>query len=93
VFAGVDEKSIPIYRDIPVDACIAEIIEEIWDNGVQTLESCCGHGLGGEIGEGYIMLKHNAPQREVDIVSRILKKHGRDIPILSWMRVTRVPSS
>lgn len=88
VFAGEDDKSNPIFRDIPVDACIADIIAEIWDKGVETVESCCGHGKM----DGYIMLRNNAPQEEVDIVAQVLKEHGRTIPILSWMRVTRTPS-
>jgi hypothetical protein len=27
-----------------VDACIAQVIQHLWDNGVKTMNSCCGHG-------------------------------------------------
>jgi hypothetical protein len=29
---------------VPVDNCIADVIELLWSNGVTTLGSCCGHG-------------------------------------------------
>jgi hypothetical protein len=29
---------------IMVDACIAETVKAIWDAGIITLSSCCGHG-------------------------------------------------
>ena len=29
---------------VPVDACIADVIQNLWDNGIVTLGSCCGHG-------------------------------------------------
>jgi len=28
---------------VPVDACIADTIQALWDEGVETLSSCCGH--------------------------------------------------
>jgi len=50
---GGTEKS--VYREFPVsfnyqdkqgvliDPCIADIIQELWDAGVETAGSCCGH--------------------------------------------------
>lgn len=29
---------------VPVDACMAPVIQLLWDNDVQTLGCCCGHG-------------------------------------------------
>ncbi|MCM3129001.1 hypothetical protein ACFQ3J_08850 [Paenibacillus provencensis] len=36
---------------VPVDACIAEEIQELNDKGVITLSCCCGHGRAGETTE------------------------------------------
>ena len=36
--------------EIPVDACIADLVQAINDAGIETVTSCCGHGKGsGEI--------------------------------------------
>lgn len=31
------------YKDVAIDACIAPVIKHLWDNGVTTGGSCCGH--------------------------------------------------
>jgi hypothetical protein len=38
-------------NNVVVDACIANEIQELNDNGVITLGCCCGHGMAGEITE------------------------------------------
>lgn len=78
-----------ILRDgisIQVDACIAPIIKEMWDSGVHTLESCCGHEKGDSA--GYIMLNNNATDREISVAKNVLKKYGRIIPVKSWYLIT-----
>lgn len=30
---------------IPVDACLADEIENLWKNGIRTRGCCCGHGV------------------------------------------------
>jgi len=67
---------------IQVDECLALIIQEIWNAGVHTLESCCGHEKGDSA--GYIVLDNNASDREIAIARDILKKYGRVIPLQSW---------
>ena len=32
--------------EISVDACIADVVQLLNDNGIKTLGSCCGHGKG-----------------------------------------------
>lgn len=32
--------------DIPIDACIADLVKALNDGGVPTRCSCCGHGKG-----------------------------------------------
>lgn len=29
---------------VPVDACLAKVIKHLWNNGITTLNCCCGHG-------------------------------------------------
>lgn len=36
---------------VPVDACIADEIQELNDKGVKALSCCCVHGKAGEIAE------------------------------------------
>lgn len=38
-------------KEVVVDACIADEIQELNDKGVITLGSCCGHGKAGQIAE------------------------------------------
>ena len=37
------------WHKVYVDSCIAEEIQMLNDNGVITLNSCCGHGKGNQI--------------------------------------------
>lgn len=38
-------------RDVPVDFCIADEIQELNNMNVHTLSCCCGHGKAGQIVE------------------------------------------
>lgn len=41
----------PRYKDeVPVDACLADEIQELWSKGIHTDGCCCGHGVN----DGYI---------------------------------------
>lgn len=31
---------------VSVDSCVADVVQLLNDNGIQTLGSCCGHGNG-----------------------------------------------
>jgi hypothetical protein len=33
------------WRDMPVDRCIAPIVEALQAGGIDMLASCCGHGM------------------------------------------------
>lgn len=41
-FEGVD-----VWKDKPIDSCIAPIVKALNDAGIYTVASCCGHGKGG----------------------------------------------
>lgn len=38
-------------RNVVIDACIADEIKVLNDNGIVTLSCCCGHGKAGQITE------------------------------------------
>ena len=37
------------FIEVPIDKCIAPVIKALNDAGIETLESCCGHGQSGSI--------------------------------------------
>jgi len=39
----------PNTKPIQIDRCIAPEVIELWNVGIETIESCCGHGQGGYI--------------------------------------------
>lgn len=70
------------YKDVMVDACIAPVVQHLWDNGVTTGGSCCGHGkqppslVLGEGDENYSKI------REL-----IKEKDDRWFELSQWKRV------
>lgn len=43
--AGGNHPEFPLhYRTWKIDACIAPIVKALNDGGVETVQSCCGHG-------------------------------------------------
>ncbi|MEA4862695.1 MAG: hypothetical protein VB042_05255 [Victivallaceae bacterium] len=62
-----------------VDACIADLIQEINNAGVVTVGSCCGHSGGDR--SGYIQIANNPSPAEIATAKEIIKKHGREIPV------------
>ena len=72
--------SVPgITRAVAVDACIAPLIDALWDAGIATCGSCCGHGqpipqMGGMI---YVHLSPGADlQRAIAVARRIEPVRG-----------------
>ena len=52
---GTYEVAIPVWYDrkkkvVQIDSCIALEVVQLWDKGIDTLESCCGHNKAA----GYI---------------------------------------
>ena len=37
------------FVEVPIDKCIAPIVRALNDAGIETVESCCGHGESGSI--------------------------------------------
>lgn len=68
-----------------VDACIAEIVSKIWDEGIYTVGCCCGHEKGDE--KGYIQLDDSASMEDIRKVQEIVKSFGRKIPVCQWKMI------
>ena len=55
-------------RDVPVDSCIAPLVQALNDAGIKTLASCCGHGKGdGDIllaDERRLVIEHSTTKEE-----------------------------
>lgn len=70
------------HKDVMVDACIAKIIKYLWDKGVNTIGSCCGHGFGrpsivlGEWQDNYEQIRRWI--KEID---------DRQFEITQWRRI------
>ena len=60
---------------ITVDACLEPIIQKLWDEGIPTDNSCCGHN--GKLGKPSIILKEKDAIKAKEIV-------GTDIEIMYW---------
>lgn len=55
---------------VPVDACIASIVQALNDAGIETISSCCGHGnAAGEIlmADGRSLTVHRLVHVSVDV--------------------------
>lgn len=50
-------------RGVPVDSCIAGVIEALWAEGVHTLGSCCGHN--GAFGPPHVILADGVDPEQV----------------------------
>lgn len=63
------------YIDVPIDKCIAELVELLNKHGIRTIgHSCCGHGEK----EGSIAIDIHSINIQEGIVYLILKKHKRE---------------
>lgn len=64
-----------------VDACIAHVVQGLWDAGIPTLNSCCGHGKEKP---SIVMTDHMDP----DVVLHALSKlDPRAWTVSRWERV------
>lgn len=69
---------------VPVDACIAKVVQHLWDNGVPTLSSCCGHNH--RFGSPNIVLGENVDN--YSLVRKLISDlDGRHFELSQWKRV------
>jgi hypothetical protein len=67
---------------IPIDACIASVVQHLWDNKIVTLNSCCGHGREPRPA---IILEQNMSPRRAERIRKLIKQvDDRDFKLMSW---------
>ena len=68
-------------KTVCVDACISHVIKHIWNNGVFTKGSCCGHN--GKYGKPSIILDSSI--KNADKVRKLISEvDERDFKLMSW---------
>jgi len=65
-------------RSVCVDACLKEVILALWETGIGTLGSCCGHNKERP---DIVLVFGTDPQRVREILQRFPK---RDWKLLQW---------
>lgn len=80
----VGGEEIP-HKPIYVDACIANVLQAIWDEEIYTLNSCCGHnGMFSE--KPSIVFEQNLTKEKADKIREIIKRvDDRDFKLMSWI--------
>jgi len=69
---------------VSIDACIALVIGKLWDNGICTTGSCCGHN--GSFGFPSIVLGEN--EDNYTRIRKLIKEvDGRNFELTQWKRV------
>ena len=65
-------------KSVCVDACIADQIKALWEAGIWTLGSCCGHN--GLFGNPSVIIANDAdPQRAIKILEQADPKRKWDV--------------
>lgn len=68
-------------ESICIDACVAPLIQALWDNNIRTESSCCGHG---KIKPSIVFMSH-MPQRDLINAKELIDTlDGRDFDMLMW---------
>lgn len=67
-----------------IDACIAPVIQKLWDNDIWTIGSCCGHN--GKFGFPSIVLDGNE-DNYTHIRELIKQVDDRNFELTQWKRV------
>lgn len=76
-----------IVNGVCLDECIADAVEELWRQGLETIGSCCGHN---RITPSLVIPNEADPQKYLDALAKI---DGRNWSIYQWERkeYTRAP--
>lgn len=70
------------YKEVSIDACIAPVIQHLWNNGVNTAGSCCGHGK-----EPPSIVLGDGAENYSQIRQWIKEKDSRWFELSQWKRV------
>lgn len=67
--------------EVCVDACIAHVISYLWDHGIVTQGSCCGHGKRLP---SIVLLDHLDAVEGLSIRRLISNVDKREFELISW---------
>ena len=71
----------PDGQEVCIDECIADTLQYLWDKGIATLSSCCGHGRI----KPNIVLPQRFSKEDADQVRDLISHvDGRQYDLLSW---------
>lgn len=73
-----------VRRGVSLDACIADQIEALWDAGVETLGSCCGHAARLAPAPSVVL----ARPEQGPLAADVLRRHDPERPwqIIFWSK-------
>jgi hypothetical protein len=69
-------------QPIMVDACIAHVVQHLWNQGVVTLSSCCGHGKRPPS-----VVLSGDPWSPIEVQQTIADVDGRAWDVYQWQLV------
>ena len=73
--------TLPNGEEVCIDACIANVIQHLWNDGILTLNSCCGHGRN----KPSIILGQGCTKKDAAFIRASIKQvDNRDFDLLSW---------
>ena len=77
-------ETYPIARTkmVGIDRCILPEVEHLWSQGIETIESCCGHGKVA----GYILVKPEDAQQMLSLGYDAEAKFSHLIGLFRWPR-------
>jgi hypothetical protein len=71
---------------VAIDACISHVIRRLWDAGINTQNSCCGHNKEKP---SIIFDENSLSKSRADEIRKIIKEvDDRDFDIICWERKT-----
>ena len=77
-YANQDVRITPEGKRAGIDRCILPAIEYLWSQGIETIESCCGHGLA----KGYIAVQ---PGQENMMIALGYRRYpGQPGDVFAW---------
>lgn len=71
------------YKNVFIDECIADDVQKLWDNGIFTLSSCCGHNgiFGKDFGKEVVL----SDEKDLKKAKKLLP----DFKFYYWKLITK----
>lgn len=66
-----------IKNNVAFDGCLWQELNYLWEKGIKTIGSCCGHHINAKENKGYIQVEQEFEAQMVDLGYRkIINQHG-----------------